>query len=139
MFSKYILLTEDKTFRSSHPEVFIGRGVLKICSKFTGEHPCLSVISIKLLCNFNETTHRHMCSPANFLHNFRTPFPKNNCGRLLLNITFLEWSQFVSNFSTISKSINYSFSDFPGRSFFLKIFQYFAAPAQPGLRKVETS
>ena len=24
--------------------------VLKICSKFTGEHPCRDVISIKLLC-----------------------------------------------------------------------------------------
>ena len=28
------------TYRSSHPEVFLGKGVLKICSKFTGEHPC---------------------------------------------------------------------------------------------------
>ena len=26
--------------RSSHPEVFLGKGVLKIYSKFTGEHPC---------------------------------------------------------------------------------------------------
>ena len=36
--------------RSSHPEVFLEKGVLKICSKFTGEHPCGSAISIKLLC-----------------------------------------------------------------------------------------
>ena len=28
----------------------------QICSKFTGEHPCRSVISIKLLCNFIEIT-----------------------------------------------------------------------------------
>ena len=35
--------------RSSHPEVFLGKGALKICSKFTGEHPCRSAISIKLL------------------------------------------------------------------------------------------
>ena len=34
-------------FRSSHPEVFLGKGVLQICSKFTGEHPCQSVISIE--------------------------------------------------------------------------------------------
>ena len=27
-----------KTFRSSRPGVFLGKGVLKICSKFTGEH-----------------------------------------------------------------------------------------------------
>ena len=26
--------------------MFLGKGVLKICSKFTGEHPCRSVISI---------------------------------------------------------------------------------------------
>ena len=41
---------------SSPPEVFLGKGVLKICSKFTGEHPCQSVISIKLLINFIEIT-----------------------------------------------------------------------------------
>ena len=37
--------------RSSPPEVLLKRGVPKICSKFTGEHPCRSVISIKLLCS----------------------------------------------------------------------------------------
>ena len=35
---------------SSRPEVFLTKGVLKICIKFTGEHPCRSVTSIKLLC-----------------------------------------------------------------------------------------
>ena len=35
--------------RSSHPEVFLRKGVLKICSKFTKEHPCQNVISIKLI------------------------------------------------------------------------------------------
>ena len=42
--------TELEVFkhRSSHPEVFLEKGVLKICSKFTGEHPCRSAISIKL-------------------------------------------------------------------------------------------
>ena len=39
-------------FRSSYPEVYLEKGVLKICSKFTREHPCRSAISIKLLCNF---------------------------------------------------------------------------------------
>ena len=34
--------------RSSRPEVFLRKGVLKICHKFTGEHPCRSAISIKL-------------------------------------------------------------------------------------------
>ena len=29
-------------------EVFLGKGALKICSKFTGEHPSWNAISIKL-------------------------------------------------------------------------------------------
>ena len=35
-------------FRSSHPEVVLRKGVLQICSNFTGVHPCRSAISIKL-------------------------------------------------------------------------------------------
>ena len=73
-------------FRSSHPEVFLEKGVLKICSKFTGEHLCQSVILIKLLCNFIEITLRHGCSPVNLLHNFRTPFTKSTSERLILDV-----------------------------------------------------
>ena len=67
------------------------RGVLRkrcseICSKFTGEHPCRSVISIKLQSNFTEITLRHGCSPLNLLHVFWTPFPRNTSGWLLLNV-----------------------------------------------------
>ena len=72
--------------RSSHPEVLFAKVILKICSKFTGEHPCRSVISIKLLCNFIEITLRHGCSPVNLLHTFRTHFPRNTSGWLLLLI-----------------------------------------------------
>ena len=63
---------------SCHPEVLLRKDVLKICSKFTGEHSCRSAISI-------ETTLRHGCSPVNLLHIFRTPFLKNTSGWLLLN------------------------------------------------------
>ena len=73
-------------FRSSHPEVFLGKDVLKIYSKFTGEHPCQNVISINLLCNFIEITLQHRCSPVNLLHIFRTPFLKNTSKWLLLAI-----------------------------------------------------
>ena len=66
---------ESKT-RSIPPEVFLAKGFLKIYSKFTGEHPCQSVISIKLL--------RHECFPVNLLYFFRTPFPRNTSGGLLL-------------------------------------------------------
>ena len=68
--------------RSSIPEVFLGKGVLKIDSKFTGEHPYRRAISIKLLCSFIEIALRHGCSPVNLLHIFRTPFlrtPLDGC------------------------------------------------------------
>ena len=58
-------------FRSSRPEVFLGKSVLKICSKFTGEHPYIGV---------------------NLPHIFRTPFLKKSSGRLLLNLL-----RFISN------------------------------------------
>ena len=74
-------------FRSSHPEVFLVKGILKICSKFTGEHLCRSAISIKLLCNFIEIALRHGCSTVNLLHIFRTRSLKNTSGWLLLNVT----------------------------------------------------
>ena len=54
------------------------------CSKFTGEHPSWSVISIKLQSNFIEITLRHGCSLLNLLHIFRIPFLKNTSGWLLL-------------------------------------------------------
>ena len=55
--------------------MFLRKGVLKICSKFTGEHPCQSAI---------ENVLRHGRSSVNSLHIFRTPFLKNTSGRLLL-------------------------------------------------------
>ena len=56
----------SSTDQSSRPEVFLGKGVLKICSKFKEEHPCRSAISIKLQTNFIEIALRHGCSPVNF-------------------------------------------------------------------------
>ena len=50
-FAEHLRLWETVSCRNSRPEVFLGKGVLKICSKFTGEHPCRSVISIKLQSN----------------------------------------------------------------------------------------
>ena len=66
--------------RSSTPTVFLGKAVLKICSKFTGEHPCRSVITI-------EITPHHGCSPVNLReHIFRKAFPNNTSGSLLLSL-----------------------------------------------------
>ena len=79
-------ITQVGYFRSSHAQVFLVKGVLKICSKFTGENLCRSVILIKLLCNFIEIAFRHGCSPVSLLHILRSTFLKNTSERLLLNI-----------------------------------------------------
>ena len=63
--------------RSSAPLVFLWKHFLKKCRKFTGEHPCRSVISIKMQSNVIETTLRNGCSPVNLLHIFRAPFTEN--------------------------------------------------------------
>ena len=75
-----------RKYRCSHLKVFLEKSVLKTCSKFTGEHPYLSVISIKLLCNFIEIILRHGCSPVNLLYLLRTRFTKNTSGWLLLKV-----------------------------------------------------
>ena len=64
--------------------MFLKKGVLKICIKFTRERPCRRVFSIKLQSNFIQITLRHGCSLVNLLRIFRTPFPKNTSGWLLL-------------------------------------------------------
>ena len=72
--------------RSSHPGMFLRKGVLKIYSILTGEHPCQSVISIKLQSTFIEITLLHGCSSVNLLHIFRKPITKNTSGWLLLDV-----------------------------------------------------
>ena len=76
-------------YRSSPPEVFSGKGLMKIYSKSTREHVCRSEISIKLQNSFTEITLWHGCSAVNLLHIFRTPFYKNTYGRLLLTVVIL--------------------------------------------------
>ena len=80
-------------FRSSHTEVFLGIGVLKICSKFTGE------IAI-----------RHECPPVNLLHTFRTPFLKSSSGcSIFMNYCSSKIHQhMVFNFKTQKQSKDYS-------------------------------
>ena len=84
MFDSAVIY-ESETIRSSHSKVFLRKFVLKICSKYAGENPCRSAISINLLCNFIEIALSHGCSPVNLLHIFRKPFPKNTSERLLLD------------------------------------------------------
>ena len=103
--------------RSSPPEVFSGKAALKICSKFTEEHPCWN--------NFIEITLRHGCS-VNVLHIFRTPFPKNTSGKLLLNEAF---QSNIGNFRlTTAQKMKFSimgfFSKCDQTRSFLRIWSY---------------
>ena len=51
----YMVYMEIYMYSSSHLEVFLGKSVLKIHSKFTEPHPCRSAISINLY-NINIST-----------------------------------------------------------------------------------
>ena len=92
----------DRLGRSSYPEVFLVKGVLKICRTFTEEHPCQSVNSIKMQSNFIEITLQHGCSPVNFLHIFRTLFTKNTSAELLLD----RYSNTILRFSTAQQTLS---------------------------------
>ena len=80
----FLLGNFNQIDRSSPPEVFLEKDVLKICSKFTGKNSCPIAISIKLLYKFIEIALWHECSPVNLLRVLRTPFHKNTYGGLLL-------------------------------------------------------
>ena len=62
------------------PQMLLRKDVLKICSKFTEEHPCRYVISIKLTWN-HTSVWMFFCK---FVHIFRTLFLRNTYGGLLL-------------------------------------------------------
>ena len=51
--------------------------------------------------NFIKTALRHGCSPINLLHIFRTPFPKNTPGWLLLNDGFYKIFHVLRNTQTL--------------------------------------
>ena len=78
--------------RCSPSKVFLWKSIFKICSKFTEEQLCESVISIKL-----QVALPHECSPVNLLNIFRTSFHKNTSGGLLLFPEELPPEQIISN------------------------------------------
>ena len=85
------------SYRSSISGVFLRKSALKVCSKFTEEHPCQSAILIKLLCNVIEIALRHRCFPINMLHISRTHFSNNTSGRLLLQLESCNPQRIIQN------------------------------------------
>ena len=62
----------------------------------------------KLISNFIEITLWHWCSLVNLMHIFRTPFPKNISGGVLLNFAMAEHQVDFSHYfksSTLRKGI----------------------------------
>ena len=77
MINKYISesISFIKNLKQLSPEAFLQKRVLKLWSKFRGEHQLRRVISIKLLCNFIEITLRHTCK---FAAHFQNTLPKEH-------------------------------------------------------------
>ena len=80
---------------------------------FTGEHPCRSVVWIKLQRNVIGITLWHVRSPVNSLHVFRTTFNENTSRGLLLDskvshifsLLFFIWLYCVIKFNFINDYI----------------------------------
>ena len=58
----------------SEAEMFLGKSVIKTCSKFTEEHPRRRVILIMLICNFIEITLQLGCFFCKFAAYFQNTF-----------------------------------------------------------------
>ena len=76
------------TLRSSRPEVFCKKGVLRNFAKFTGKHLCQSLFFNKAA-GLRPTTLLkkrlwHRCFPVNFVKFLRTTFLQNSSKWLLL-------------------------------------------------------
>ena len=83
------------SYVSSRPDVLLGKGFLKTCNKFTGEHPCRSAISIKLLCSFIEIALWNGCSPINLLYIFGSPFFKKIFHYFSISVRFFPFHRFL--------------------------------------------
>ena len=117
---------KSSSCRSSHPEVFLGKSVLRICCKFTGEHPYRNVISIKLQRSFIEITLRHGCSPVHLQHILRKPFPKTTSGWMLLLLYLLikSVSVFLFTFSLFFPEVYLEPCQTPKMEPFVKIVYF---------------
>ena len=83
IWNDQVPLTNIKIITQKQPATCV---LIKRCSgnmqQIYREHPCWSVISIKLLWNFIKITFQHGCFPVNLLHIFRITFTKNTSGQL---------------------------------------------------------
>ena len=80
--NKKIKNTDHWKYRSSRPEVFCKKGVLRNSTKFTGKHLCQCLRPATLL----KKRFFYRCFPVGFVKFLRTPFCKEHLWWLLLEI-----------------------------------------------------
>ena len=84
-------------YRSGHLEVFFRKGVLKICCKFTGEHPCQSVISITLQFQYTSTWVFSCKFAAYFQYSFRNYYATTPLHSIHYNFNFEQSNVFLKD------------------------------------------
>ena len=82
--SKCLIDVNVVNCRSSHPEVFCKKGVLRNFAKFTGKHPCQGLFFNKVAGLRPATLLKkrpwRRCFPVNFAKFLRTTFLQNTSG-----------------------------------------------------------
>ena len=99
-------------FRSSRPEVFCEKGVLRNIATFTGRHLCQSLL-------FDKKETLGQVFPVNFVKFLRTPFLIEHLWWLFL---FIDGTIPLYNFEFRKKYVRLLRKDFFSRSFFSKFF-----------------
>ena len=114
-------ILSDAYCKSSHPEVFLGKGVLKICSKFTGEHLCWIAVSIKLQLYLTYRDHE-LCLGQEFLLFLRYHMLKNQ----LLKVTSTFFIKKRRKFTVVISKRKLPRKKVIEFSLFLKVHEKFA-------------
>ena len=92
--------------RSSRPEVFWKKGVVRNFAKFTGKHLCQSLFLNKVAGLLKKRLwHRYF--PVNFVKFARTPFLTKHLGWLLLDVSYAYYI-FILRTLKIQRSISNS-------------------------------
>ena len=95
--------------RSSHSEVFLEKGGLKICSKLTGEHPCRSAISIKLQINFGQVEGLYHTFYRHIYNNILMRLSFNLKKSIFIHLIFLKMiARYCFKFSAVMLGIHWS-------------------------------
>ena len=140
IFCEFLLFWMTTSFevRSSHAEVFLGKGVLKICSKSIGEHPCQSVILIKFLCKAPQKNYFIPKFWKYYIVTFIAPFTEDvNLSQTETFVSWLHLSEFLHEIQTnVFKAHNLLWFNYMNRAqLYFSTATEWSAPKNYGPRK----